>query len=188
MTDHTILFELTKSAEHAGYDFSVSVPGGTPVFIARNIPDVRAALVAIGDAFTAPLVDKDRLDLLEESSAAISGLLDQVAELESGLETMRAQQDETNKALIRMMGGGGGTVVANNRAPKLPPPGDPAVDNLAGLRFVEEGFAGNFRRPLSESVHGGPSGHFPGGAFRPGGHVAPRTVAPMIEETREEEL
>lgn len=183
MEDHVVSFQLRKSATDAGYDFVVT-GGLSDIVIARNVPLVKDALNAIRDAFTAPLVDKDRLDIMEESTAAIGGLMDRLADVESSLDATKAQLAETNAALVRMMSAQPHTpstttplgmsygMKPERLAATLqePPVGAP--------RIVEEGFAGTFRRPLADYVHGNERGHFAGGAFRPGGARAKQGLEP----------
>lgn len=191
--DLPLYFMLVRSVVHGGYDFIVThnkdfadgpVINHAAAVIASNIPNVRAALAAIVDAFTAPLIDRDRLDILEEATGAISGLLDRVTELESQVVAMRAQAVETNNALIRLMAGGQ-VVTSPPRMGGLPMGVGVTMTHVPESgpeppRFTEPGFAGTFRRPLAESVH-----RPTGGAYRPGNVPAPRPS--IMPESHEEE-
>lgn len=166
-----------------GFDFYLLDPHGDEhdaMLIASGIPTLADALRAFVGALTAPQVDAARLEACEQATAQISALIDTCALLEERVEALQHTVDETNRAIVSLMAGGA-TPVNPARTPTTSLRLNPAdEDYLTKQRRLnaqqaaqdtpgrsEAGFAGTFRKPLTDSVHAG-AGKFPGGPFRRG--------------------
>lgn len=177
-------FRVVQSTEHAGFDLVIAtdeITGEATWVTIGPVPGVDEAAHALVASLTTPMIDQDRISVLEESTAAISALLDRVAELEGQLGAIQQQTAETRDAMINLMARGGTAVSPVAQSPGGTSPPAPRRPAAQPPGRVEPGFVGTFRRDLTSYIHAGP-GQFPAGVFGRSSATAKTILGPEEEE------